>query len=230
MPIFFAFFALLLAVPVVFPQVDLFMSGLFFRQGQFFLSNNLFLVSLHWLAYDGARALGAAFAFLAVLGKLRDQALGGIDAKAGLFLLLALIIGPGLVGNVGLKDHWGRARPREVTEFGGTAAFTPALEPHFERAHSNGSFVAGDAAFGFFLPAFAYVAPRRSSRRIFWGTMAAGAVFGFVRLAMGAHFFSDVLYAAAIMLATIAGLHALMYGRAQTRLLWSSWFKHPSSV
>jgi lipid A 4'-phosphatase len=161
MPIFFFLFAVLLALPVLWPQVDLFASGLFYREGQgFFLADNAILVALHWLAYDGARILGLGFAVLAAGAYAQQRHKGGdalffLDAKAWLFLLLALVIGPGLVANVGLKDHWGRARPREVTEFGGNAVFSPALVPHFENAHANGSFVAGDAAFGFFITALA---------------------------------------------------------------------------
>jgi lipid A 4'-phosphatase len=225
MPFFFILFGILLALPVVWPQLDLFASSLFYQGEQgFYLANNLILVTFHWLAFDGARALGVAFAFLAFIGFIRHKPLGGINGKAGLFLLMALLVGPGLVANAGLKDHWGRARPREVVEFGGNLPFTPVLEPHFERAHSNGSFVAGDGAFGFFLPAFAYIVPRRSSRRVFWGSMALGSVFGFVRLLMGAHFLSDILYSAAFMLATTALVHTLFYGKDKTIACWRNWF------
>ena len=234
MPLFFFLFALVLALPVLWPQVDLFASGLFYRAGQgFFLADNVLLVTLHKLAFTGARVLGVAFAVLAVWTwarrrlcspPLANSGFFALPAKAWLFLLLALLIGPGLVANVGFKDHWGRARPREIVEFGGTAAFSSALTPQFQKARSNGSFVSGDGAFGFFLPAFAYIAPRRSSRRVFWGSMAAGAVFGAVRLAMGAHFFSDIVYAAFLMLATGSGVHTVMYGAAETAARWKSWF------
>lgn len=217
--------AVLLALPVAFPQVDLLVSGVFFRAGQgFFLADNGVLVALHWLANGGARVLGAAFIAGGIAAWALRKAVCGLDAKAWFFLLLALLIGPGLVANVGFKDHWGRSRPREVVEFGGTAAFSPALVPHFDKARSNGSFVCGDGAFGFFLPALAFVVPRRSSRRVFWGTMAAGAAFSFARLAMGAHFFSDIVYAAFFMLATTTGLHAAMFGRHETVTRWKSWF------
>jgi lipid A 4'-phosphatase len=153
-----------------------------------------------------------------------------LDSKAWLFLFLALLIGPGLVANVGFKDHWGRARPREIAEFGGSQTFSPALTPQFEKARANGSFVSGDGSFGFFLPAFAYVVPRRLSRRVFWGGMAAGSAFGFSRLASGAHFFSDIVYAAFFMLAIGASLHALMYGLSETKARWKSFFTRSSIV
>ena len=108
-----------------------------------------------------------------------------------------------------------------MTEFGGRAAFSPALIPQ-ATAHRNGSFVAGDAAFGFYLTAFAYMFGR-NSRRVFWGGMAAGGAFGLARIMMGAHFLSDVLFAAFFMLLTIALLHALMFGRKDTRDFWRDW-------
>jgi lipid A 4'-phosphatase len=225
MRIFFLLFAVALVLPVAWPPVDLWASALFYRAGEgFFLADNPILVALHWLAYYGARVLGAAFVLLAAAAHLKRSPLFSLDAKAWLFLFLALVVGPGLVANAGFKDHWGRARPREVVELGGNAAFSPFYVPHFHNAHANGSFVSGDGAFGFFLPAFAFVMPRRISRRVFWGCMGAGCSFGFVRLAMGAHFFSDIVYAAFFMLTASAALHAAMYGRRETSERWRAWF------
>jgi len=224
MPVFVLLFAAFLALPVAWPQADLAVSGLFYRAGHgFFWADNGGLLALHFLAYYGARVLGAAFLILALASWLRHRQYL-FPAKSWLYLLLALLIGPGLVANVGFKDHWGRARPREIAEFGGTGAFSPALTPHFENARPNGSFVAGDAAFGFFLPSFGYVVGRRSKRRAFWGGMAVGAAFGFARLAMGAHFFSDIVFAAFFMLVVSAGVHAAMFGASETVCCWKAFF------
>lgn len=225
MPLFFLLFAIALALPVVWPGVDLIASGWFYRAGQgFYLADNPIFVTLHWLAYDGARALGVAFAVLAVVATLKRTTVVGIDAKAWLFLLFSLVVGPALIANAGFKDHWGRARPREVVEFGGAASFSPALVPQANE-RPNESFVSGDGAFGFFLPAFAFVAAPRRSRRVFWGGMGLGALFGFARLVMGAHFLSDIIYAAALMLGSTSVVHAVMYGRKQTAARWRGFFK-----
>lgn len=224
MPLFLLFFCILLSVPVVWPQADMVVSGLFYRAGEkFFLVDAPVFVAAHWLATDGARVLVAFLIAAGVIAWWRKKPCVGVTAKGWAFLLVALLVGPGLVANAGFKDNWGRARPREIVEFGGAQPFTPALEAHFERARPNGSFVAGDGAFGFFLPAFAFVVPRSRSRRVFWGTMAAGGFFGFTRIAMGAHFFSDVVWAAAFMLVVSTALHAAMYGRAATRDYWRLW-------
>jgi len=224
MRLFFFLFAFLLAVPAIWPTVDLIASGFFYRPGDgFYLAANPIFVSLHWLAYYGARVMGVGFAILALYSKLARREIRGLNSRAWFFLLLSLIIAPGLIANAGFKDHWGRARPREVIEFGGSEAFSPALEPQ-PIVRSNGSFVSGDGAFGFFLPAFAYVVSRRSSRRVFWSAMLAGGVFSFARLVMGAHFLSDIIYAAFMMLMSIAVVHAAMYGRSETMARWRSWF------
>ena len=235
--LFFLLFSVLLLVPVVWARADLLVSGVFYDPMRgFFWADTPLLSALHLVAYDGARVLGIAFILLAsisfYLRRKRSVTAteGWLLPKTWVFLLLALVVAPGLIANVALKDHWGRARPREIVEFGGKAEFSPALVPHFEKAHANGSFVSGDGAFGFFLPAFAYVAPRRSACRFFWGGLLAGCVFGAVRIMMGAHFFSDVVYAAFTMLAGVAWVHAALYGRQETLDRWRLWFGRKDSA
>jgi len=222
MLLFFFLFGGLLVLPALWPEADLLASGLFYSAGQgFALADHWFFLSIHDLAFFAPRFLGVLLAVLAIFAWRKKTPF--LDSKGCVFLLLALLIGPGLVANAGFKDHWGRARPREITAFGGSASFSSPLAPRFNDARPNGSFVSGDGAFGFFLPFFAYVAPRRSSRRVFWLGMAAGALFGFGRVAMGAHFLSDVVYAAFFMLLTGAILHAAMFGRAETKARWKLW-------
>ena len=42
-----------------------------------------------------------------------------IPGRAVVFLISTMILAPGLLVNVLLKDHWGRPRPIDVTQFGG---------------------------------------------------------------------------------------------------------------
>jgi membrane-associated PAP2 superfamily phosphatase len=69
-----------------------------------------------------------------------------IKAEAVLFLIGTLAVGPGLITNTFLKDHWGRARPIDVTEFGGTSRFTPWWDPRGD-CPNNCSFIAGGGHF-----------------------------------------------------------------------------------
>jgi lipid A 4'-phosphatase len=209
------------------PRLDLIVSGLFYVQGQGFpLRDHVFFNIMHLIAYAGARLLGFALLILIIMGTGQRRLIFDLDSKAYLFLFLALLLGPALIANGILKDHWGRARPREVIEFGGSAHFTPALIPSHE-CHHNCSFVSGDGAFGFFLPAFAYVVPPPRSRRWFWGGVITGSLFAFARLASGAHFLSDNLFAAFFMFAATACLHGVMYGWNQTRAYWRGWLFFP---
>ncbi|MDD3371949.1 MAG: phosphatase PAP2 family protein [Alphaproteobacteria bacterium] len=234
MSAFISIFIILLFLPVAFPALDLSLSGFFYESGKGFpLAGNDLFKGLHLLASDGARVLGALLAIFFLIAvaakaakiKAPRKFRVFLSVKSQAFLLLALILGPGLIANAGFKDHWGRARPREIVEFGGKDTFTAALSPRFEKARSNGSFVCGDGAFGFFLPSFAYVVPRRRKRFVFWAGMAGGVVFSFIRLAAGAHFFSDIVYAAATMLGSGAGLYAVLFGMRKTRENWTAFLK-----
>ncbi|MDX2027676.1 MAG: phosphatase PAP2 family protein [Alphaproteobacteria bacterium] len=207
----------LAATFTLWPQIDLIVSGWFFEASKgFFLADFPVFVFLHNLAHYGARILGVFLVAATIISYARRKALWGVSAKGWLFVFLGLLLAPGLLGNVILKDHWGRARPRDVVEFSGTENFSPALISQ-DAVRKNGSFVSGDAAFGFYLPSFAFIVSRRQSRRFFWGGMGMGALFGLARIAMGAHFLSDVFFAAVFMLATTAGLYALMFKRSKTR-------------
>ena len=52
-----------------------------------------------------------------------------ISGRAIVFLVATLALGPGLLVNVGLKDHWGRPRPIDVTQFGGDQHFVAWWDP-----------------------------------------------------------------------------------------------------
>jgi lipid A 4'-phosphatase len=114
------------------------------------------------------------------------------------FMVLAGALGPGLLVNSGFKDHWQRARPYQVEPFGGTQQFTRATVMT-DQCNNNCSFVSGHVACGFFLASLMLVHRRR---RIVWGItgVVSGLVIGFARMADGAHWLSDVLWAGPITL------------------------------
>jgi lipid A 4'-phosphatase len=101
-----------------------------------------------------------------------------------------LIVGPMLAVNAGLKESWGRARPRDVVEFGGAHKFTPAWIISDQCSH-NCAFTSGHAAAGFSLCIGFFV-----SRRKIWlnGGLLFGGLVSLSRMMNGAHFFSDVLF------------------------------------
>ncbi len=136
-----------------------------------------------------------------------ERPLWRFDRKALLFVALSTALGPGLLANAVLKDHWGRARPSQVEAFGGAHRFTPAPLPAAE-CPRNCSFVSGHAALGFSLVAFAFLLPPgRSRRRGAAAALGFGALVGLVRIAQGGHFLSDVVWAGLV----VFGVTALLY-------------------
>ena len=195
----------------VWPDLDIRASAFFYRpDGGFTWANNIVLDGLHNGTVVGSSLLGLLLLVAAIIGFLSRRDVLRLPAKAWVFLFLGLVIGPGLIANVGFKDHWGRARPREIVEFGGTHPFTPFYAPQ-PNPHTNQSFVAGDPAFGFYLPAFGFAAPRPKRKMIFYSGISIGILLGAMRIMMGGHFLSDVAAAALLMLASIVLLYRIMY-------------------
>ncbi|MFZ5466979.1 MAG: phosphatase PAP2 family protein [Pseudomonadota bacterium] len=110
----------------------------------------------------------------------------------GAFLLLSLLLGPGLMVNGVLKEHWGRARPHQVVDFGGQKPFTPALQPA-DNCASNCSFVSGHSAIGFWWLALGLAWPAWRWRALLLG-VGLGGMLGLARIMQGGHFTSDVVF------------------------------------
>ncbi|TWB44192.1 phosphatase PAP2 family protein [Nitrospirillum pindoramense] len=219
----------LMAYATVSPLADLTIAGWFWTpDGGFAWRTGPVANVLHEAVQVGARVLAGVL----VLGTAwtawhrrspQRATLLGADVRAWGFLLLSLAIGPGLIGNAVLKDHWHRARPVQVVEFGGAAPYTPPVLPAPKaNCGRNCSFVSGDAVLAFFLHSFAYTA-RRRQRLWLYGGLGVGAGVGLLRIGMGGHFFSDVLYAGLLAVLTSALLHAAFYGRRATLGLWCRW-------
>lgn len=113
--------------------------------------------------------------------------------------VLLLALGPGLVINGIFKEHYGRPRPRNVTDFGGNQKFVPLLV--YNPDGSGKSFPSGHASMGFFwlgfVPWFAAAFPHRRTWMIFLTAgLLHGGLMGLGRIAQGGHFLGDVLWSA----------------------------------
>jgi len=203
------------AVGVVFgvwPRLDLTVSTPFYDPTTHDFPLNAHVWSQR--ARDAAKVLIALLvvpAGIALLGKFlfpRRRML--IKAEAALFLIATLAVGPGLITNTLLKDHWGRARPIDVTEFGSTSRFTPWWDPRGD-CPTNCSFVAGEPAGAFWTMAPAALAPPQWRLLAYGGALAFGSAVGVLRIAGGGHFFTDVVFAGVFMFLIIWTAYGLIF-------------------
>lgn len=196
--IFVAAFVAVMGVLVLVPGIDVTVSSWFYTPGAGF-SHSASLEAIHEDLRYFVIAIVVATSVAALFWPRRR--------RAAIYLLLALALGPGLVVNTVFKDHWGRARPAQIVNFGGTKRLTPAFVPA-NQCRTNCSFPAGDPAVGFFLVAAALLVPGTAPRRLaIAGAIAAGVALGVVRLAQGGHFLSDVVASGFL----VSGLSWLLY-------------------
>jgi lipid A 4'-phosphatase len=204
----------------VYPQLDLDVSARFFDPNTHAWKADGELWTA--LVRDAARlviTLIAAPAFLAVAGKLLMPRLRMlIPARAALFLILSLALGPGILANTILKDHWGRYRPMYLTQFGGTdQPFTAWWDPRGS-CEGNCSFIAGEPSGAFWTLAPAAFAPPQWRAIAYGAALAFGTAIGVLRMAGGGHFFTDVVFAGVLMFLLAWALHGLIYRWRPTRL------------
>jgi lipid A 4'-phosphatase len=179
-----------------FPAIDIYISTMFFdttfylgeqRWQRWFRDGLVYFLSLSMLSVVG----------IYFFNRLLKRNVWRVDGKKICFLFLVLILGAGLIVNVIFKDNFGRARPRDIHEFGGSKQFTPAFIVSTQ-CYTNCSFSSGEGAGGFFSLALALALTRK--RACFVGGLALGSLVSFSRIASGAHFFSDTIVSFFVML------------------------------
>jgi lipid A 4'-phosphatase len=216
------YLVLLIAAALLFglwPRLDLLVSGAAraLSGGEFQLKGG----DWNWL-YRGTRpfflGLSALVALVGIASLLLRRPLAWLTPRKAAFVLLSFGVTQGLVVDLYLKNVFGRARPRKLAEFGGDATFTP-FHVVSEQCSSNCSFVSGHAAMIFALFAFAFVAPPRWRRLVFWLALSAGTVAGWARIVQGAHFASDIVFAGLVTYG-ITWLLALVLLRHEVGRQW----------
>lgn len=171
--------------------------------------------------YDYGR-LPAVMLFLAALGLLVASYCMSSLRKwrpAALALTVVMILGPGLVVNALLKDHWGRPRPKQTIEFGGKQLFRPYYKPNFtKQPEPSKSFPCGHCSMGFYFFALALVGKRYGIRSVFYGGMilafTVGGALSVARIMQGGHYLSDILMSALIMWITALCVDWFIFGKA----------------
>src|ERR1700733_4408684 len=203
--------ALALAVFAIWPELDLKGAHYFYPGGGFFGRTDFerfgrdffrvtpFVVLAVYAALWAAKRLGAGLPWAP-------------SGRAMIFLIATMAIGPGLIVNLGFKDHWHRPRPVQTQDFNGPNPFVPWYDDN-GGCKMNCSFVSGEASTGFWMVAPASVLP------LPWRAPAIVAAFAFgfgaslLRLAFGGHYLSDVMLGGLVTLIVIEIVRRVVWPR-----------------
>ena len=134
------------------------------------------------------------------------------SGRAALFLIATLALAPGLLVNGILKPYWPRPRPVQVVEFGGPQRFVAWWDPRGE-CQSNCSFVSGEASSAFWSLAPAALVPPTWRALAYGAAIVYGVAMSGLRIAVGGHFFTDVVFAGVFTFLIIWLAYRLIYGR-----------------
>jgi lipid A 4'-phosphatase len=179
-------------------SLDLSVSHAFFKDGQF--SNAAFWQFIYsygpvpaWILI-GLSLIGLISSFTKRFRFFRAPSF---------YLIFTLAIGSGIIVHAILKDHWGRPRPRQAIEFGGSQTFKPFYQPCFSATEPSRSFSCGHCTMGFYFFSLTLLAFFYRRWLLFWIsfllTWGLGISLSLARIAQGGHFFSDVLVSFLIM-------------------------------
>ena len=178
---------------LAFPSADIPVSALFWDGASFPLNEHpvfwviyKFFANVHFLGLAGLPIL---------IWRNRRQSdelpQRTLRRKRYVFLLVTLLVGPGLITHIVLKDNsFGRPRPHQTERFGGEHPYAAPFEVS-ESCPRNCSFVSGHAAIAFFFITFAW-----AYRQRVWFYVGAGlwVIVGGARVLQGDHFLSDIVF------------------------------------
>lgn len=204
-------FGAALIVFLIWPQIDLRTTGLFYVEGTGFPAQSSAALSM---LRHGIWNLSISLALVAIIGSvsyaLLRHDLFGVPGGKWQFIALLYILGPGILVNAILKNYWGRARPDQIVDFGGSALFSPAWVMTDQCAR-NCSFVSGEGSGAAALLIGGLVILQalrdRLNGRVLWATqmflVTAALTAAALRVVLGRHFLSDTVFAA-LLVALIA--------------------------
>lgn len=220
------------AVLAALPGIDLAAAGAFYNGRVFPIAANRSVeavrVALYWIEDLG---------FLVTLAlALRGRPFLNLSGKDWLFQMLVYLLGPGLIVNAILKPFWGRARPFQVTSFGGSAPFSRAWAIS-DHCCGNTSFVSGEMA-GATALAISLIMILRANRPRLGDSFYRMGIFAVLllplwtawqRMAAGKHFFSDIVVSALLVCLLAAVLRRLLPRKAAPQPVLTSQLIPPIS-
>jgi lipid A 4'-phosphatase len=181
-----------------FPNLDLQISRLFYSDlDRFVFAENIFV----YILFKSVPTLTILFAIILIIIALRSYFYKKDFKRASLSvaLIISLVIGPGITVNSILKDNFGRARPKQITEFGGQKNFSKVFVMT-DQCKKNCSFSSGHAAAAFSFSSVAFIVSPQYQLIYYISGIVFGFIVGVGRIIQGGHFASDVLVSASIVL------------------------------
>lgn len=218
------------ALFTLFPGIDLAVTGWFWSGSRFAVNSNPVIEALR----DGLWNLTLIAFAVVVAGMLRAairaQHVAGLPVHLWAFFAATFAAGPGLVVNLLLKEHWGRARPFQTTFFGGEKQFTPPWDMT-DQCLRNCSFVSGEVsgttALAVVMVVAAWHLRAHLSRLTFGLVMFAAPVLvvlsALQRISAGRHFLSDALLAALFTLLIAVQMYRWIVERGGPRRALIRW-------
>jgi len=200
---------------------DLFFSGLFYNETQ---DKWPYLARPECLLFDKVSTvpgltMGISSIVVGVIYAVSQKSWRPI--RNGLFLVLALAVGPGLLVN-GCKGFCGRPRPHDLVHYGGTHQYLAFWTWGTDRLNCR-SFPSGHASMGFYFLTPMFLLRRRRPKlaaSVFFFGLIAGCIVGSSRVIQGSHFLSDILWSACLVYITAAILDRIMLAEHKP-VLWA---------
>jgi membrane-associated PAP2 superfamily phosphatase len=202
----------------IWPELDLYLAGLFFDPVthtfplKFSVLAEFFRNAAMWIAWGIALPFLVAF----VVKMARPDKPLMLPGRPMVLLLVSLLLAAGILTNLTFKSHWGRPRPIVVTEFSGPQQFVAWWDPRGS-CNRNCSFFSGEGATAFWTFAPAALAPPAWRPLAYVAATVFGTVTSVLRMAFGGHFFTDVAAAGLITFIVIWLLHGYLYRWPSTR-------------
>jgi membrane-associated PAP2 superfamily phosphatase len=211
--VYVALTALTLIVFGLRPELDLTVAHLFFDGGGFIGESALSRFGRSFFNVTPFVVM-AAYTLL-WLGKRSHRWRGWApSSRAMVFIIATMIVGPGVVVNLGFKDHWHRPRPIQTQEFNGKDTFRPWYDDG-GACKKNCSFVSGEASAAFWLVAPAMVVPPPARAAAIVAAFAFGVGASLLRMAFGGHYLSDVILGGLVTLIIIEIVRMLLWPRGK---------------
>lgn len=208
------------AIFAAWPGLDLSTSTLFYDSGGLFVARGWTINHLRQVGDLAPFAICFAMIAAGLLKWCGVRRLPAPSVRGIVFLATSFVLGPGLLVNLGLKDHAHRPRPGHIVEFGGKATFQPFYR--FDGGCDNNcSFVSGEVSSAAWTLAPALLAPAPVRPAAIVASVAFALAMSLLRIAAGGHFLSDALFAILFTVLVVLLLHRSICG--------PHWWKRPSA-